>query len=120
MTRFCFLFILIAFFNCCNNESANHSLCGTWYNKEEDTKIILNCDSTFIASNIPADIDNCFFNYAERTVQGKWKKFGAKQIKLSFGRSSYCFLEIVNTENVNLRMRTKIDSNQEIDFSLQK
>jgi len=117
MIRTVFFFFLIVFFNCCNSELTKDSLCGTWYNEEEKTKIILRCDGTFTATDIPTDIDNCFFNYDEKTIQGTWNKFGSDQIKLVFGRSSYCFLEIVSKESVKLRMRTKSDSNLVIDLS---
>ena len=93
------------------------SLCGTWRNEEEKTMIILRCDGTFTVIDIPADINNCFFNYSEQTFQGVWNKFGSDQIKLVFGRNSYCLLEIVNEGSINLRMRTQSDSDLIIDFS---
>lgn len=117
MSRTVFLLFLIVFFNCCNSGLTQDSLCGTWYNEEEKAKIILRCDGTFTATDIPTDIDNCFFNHYEKTIQGLWNKFDADQIKLVFGRSSYCFLEIVNKKGVNLRIRTKSDSNLVIDLS---
>jgi hypothetical protein len=108
------------FFNRCNTEITKDSLCGTWYNEEEKTKITLGCDGSFTAIDIPDDIDNCFFNYREKNIRGNWNKLGSDQIKLTFGDGSYCILEIVHDNKVNLRMRTKIDSNVIIDLSLQK
>lgn len=120
MIRTGFYFILIISIYSCNSEVAKDSLCGVWTNEEEKIEITLSCDGTFTAINIPDDIDNCFLEYRGKDIQGNWNKSGADKIKLNFGRSSYCFLEIVNDRDIHLRMRTKIDSNLIIDLSHKK
>lgn len=120
MAQTAFYFLITIVFNCCNSKVTKDSLCGNWFNEEENLAVILRCDGTFTVTNIPTDIDNCFFNYHKKIISGIWNKSDEEHIKLSFERGSYCFIEIVNGNSVHLRMRTKSDSNIIIDLKLQQ